>query len=168
MIQKPRIKQEPIGLTVVPAYCCDLCDVAVSSNSPDMHDEMDRKSNGFANAPVRQSNVRCQYAMGKAREGLFCGVRVNRAETAEVSGVQSLQQVERFGAAHLANEDAIRPMPKGRTKQVRDGDGRQRCLLAERWLCTPRFQSNHVRLAQVNLCGLLNQDDAIVIGNVRG
>jgi len=71
MIQRPRFKQEPIGLPVVPAYCCDLCDVAASSNSPDMHDEMDRKSDGFTNASVRQSNVCCQDAVGKARQSLF-------------------------------------------------------------------------------------------------
>ena len=31
-----------------------------------------------------------------------------------------------------------------------------------------RLEPNHVRFVQMNLCGLLNQDDAIVIGNVRG
>ena len=67
MIERPRFKQEPIGLNVIPAHRCDLGDAAVSSNSPDMHDEMDRKSDGFANASVRQSNVRCEYAVGEAR-----------------------------------------------------------------------------------------------------
>jgi hypothetical protein len=98
MFQKPRFKQEPIGLNVVPAHSRDLSDVAVSSNAPDVHDEVNRKSDGFADAPMWQPDVRCQYALGQACQGLFCGVRVDRAETAEMSGVQRLQQVERFGA----------------------------------------------------------------------
>jgi hypothetical protein len=42
MFQKPRFKQEPIGLNVVPAHGRDLCDAAVSSNASDMHDKVDR------------------------------------------------------------------------------------------------------------------------------
>jgi hypothetical protein len=87
MFQKPRFKQEPIGLNVVPSHSRDLCDVAVSSNTPDVHDEVNRKSDGFADTPMRQPDVRCQYAVGQACQGLFCGVCVDRAETAEVSGV---------------------------------------------------------------------------------
>ena len=49
----------------------DLCDVAVSSNAPDVHDEVNRKSDGFADTPMRQPDVRCQYAVGQACEGLF-------------------------------------------------------------------------------------------------
>src|SRR5690349_19215694 len=161
MFQKPRFKQEPIGLNVVPAHSRDLCDVAMSSNAPDVHDEVNRKSDGFADTPMWQPDVRCQYAVGQACQGLFCGVRVDRAETAEMSGVQRLQQVERFGAAHLADEDAIRPMPQGCTKQVCDRDGRQRRFLAECRLCTPGFEPNDVRFVEMNLCGFLNQDDAI-------
>ena len=53
---------------------------------------------------------------------------MDQLETAEVSGVQRLQQIERFWRLHFADEDAIRPMPQGRTKQVRDGDGRRVAL----------------------------------------
>ncbi len=59
-------------------------------------------------------------------------------------------------------------MPQGCTKQVRDRDGRQWRFLAECRLCTPGFKPNYVRFVEMDLCGFLNQDDAIVIGNVRG
>jgi pilus assembly protein CpaF len=39
--------------------------------------------------------------------------RPDRILVGEVPGVQRLQQVERFGAAHLADEDAVRSMPQG-------------------------------------------------------
>ena len=111
MVQQPRFKQEPIALNVVTAHCRDLCNAPVSANSPDVHDKVNCQSDGFSNAPVRQSHVRGQHTVRQTCEGLFCGVRVDRAETAEVPGVQRLQQVERFRATDFAHEDAIRPMP---------------------------------------------------------
>ena len=82
-------------------------------------------------------------------------------------GVQRLQQVERFGAADLTDEDAIGPVPQGRAQQVGDRDRRQRRLLAERRLRAPRLEPKHVRLVEVNLRRLLDQDDAVAVGNVR-
>jgi hypothetical protein len=42
---------------------------------------------------------------------LLGGVRVNRAEASEMTGVERLQKVERFRPANLADEDAIRAVP---------------------------------------------------------
>ena len=168
MIQQPRFKEEPIALNVVTAHCRDLCHATVSANSPDVHDKVNRQSDGFSDAPVRQTHVRGQHTVRQTREGLLRGVRVDRAEAAEMPGVQRLQQVERFRATDLANQDAIGSMPQRRTKQVGNRDGRQRRLLAERRLRTPCFEPKHVRFVQVNLSGLLDQNNAIAIGNVRG
>ena len=63
MFQKPRFKQEPIGLNVVPAHGRDLCDATVSSNTSDVHDDVDRKRDGFASTPVGQADVRRQNAV---------------------------------------------------------------------------------------------------------
>ena len=62
-----------------------------------------------------------QDAMRQPHQRLVGGVRVNRAEAAEVARVQGLQQIECLGAAHLADEDAIGPMPERRPQQVGDG-----------------------------------------------
>ena len=129
----------------------------MSANSRDVHDEVNRQRDGFARAPVRQSDVGGQHTVRQAREGLLRGVRVDGAQAAEMPGVQRLQQVERFRATDLADEDAIGPMPQGRAEQVGDRDGRQRRLLAERRLRTPCLEPKHVRFVQVNLCRLLDQ-----------
>ena len=41
-----------------------------------------------------------------------------------MSGVEGLQQVGRFGAAHLADDDVIGPVPQGVAHEVAD---RERC-----------------------------------------
>jgi hypothetical protein len=137
MVQQPRFKQEPIAWNVVTADCRDLCDAPVSANSPDVHDKVTRQSECFSDTPERQPHGRGQHTARQPCEGLLRGMRVDRAESAEVPGVQRLQQVERFRATDLTNQNAIGSMPQGRTQQVRNGDGRQRRLLAERRLCTP-------------------------------
>lgn len=154
-------------MNVVTAHCRDLCNATVSASSPDVHDKVNRQSDGFSDTPVRQSHVCGQHTVRQTCERLFSGIRVDRTEAAEVPGVQRLQQVERFCATDLTDQNAIRSMPQCRTKQVGNRDGRQRRLLAERQLCTPRLEPNHVRFVQMNLCGLLDQNNAIAIGNVR-
>ena len=98
-------------MNVVTAHCHDLCHATVSAKSPDVYDKVNRQSDGFSDTPVRQSHVRGQHTVRQTCEGLFRGIRVDRAETAEVPGIQRLQQVERFRATDFAHEDAIRPMP---------------------------------------------------------
>ena len=84
-----------------------------------------------------------------------------------MAGVQRLQQVEGLGAADLADEDAIGPVPQCCAQQVRDRDWRQRRLLAERRLRSAGLQPKDVRFVEVNLRRLLDQDDPVAIGNVR-
>ena len=74
----------------------------------DVHDQVDGEGDRLARAAMRQADIRRQHAVREARQRLLGGVRVNRAQAAEMAGVERLQQVERFCAAHLADEDAIR------------------------------------------------------------
>ena len=46
-----------------------------------------------------------------------------RGGRAAVSGVEGLQQVGRFGAAHFADDDVIGPVPQGVAHEVADRDG---------------------------------------------
>ena len=40
-----------------------------------------------------------------------------------MSGVEGLQEVGRFAAAHLADDDVIGPVPQGMAYEVADADG---------------------------------------------
>ena len=94
--------------------------------------------------------------MRQARQGLLGGVCVDRAQTAEMARVQRLQQVERLSAAHLADEDAIRPMTKRGPEQVGDGHRRQWRSCPQRRLSAPGLEPKDVRFVQVNLRRLLD------------
>ena len=40
------------------------------------------------------------------------GARVQRADAAGMAGAPGFQEIERLGAAHLADRDAVRPQPQ--------------------------------------------------------
>jgi len=76
---------------LVASHRDNLCYDTLPSHSVDVDDQMDRHPDGLSGAGVRQAHVGRQYAMRKAREGLFGGVRVDCAQRALVAGVQCLQ-----------------------------------------------------------------------------
>ena len=84
-----------------------------------------------------------------------------------MAGVQRLQQVERFRAAHFADQNPVGPVPQRGAEQVGDRDRRQRRFLAERGLRAPRLEPHEVRLVDQDLGRLLDEDDAVVGRNRR-
>ena len=48
---------------------------------------------------------------------------MNRGHAAGMPGLPGLQQCQRFGAAHLADDDAVGPQPHGRAHQPRQISG---------------------------------------------
>ena len=158
---------EAIGARIVPAHFDHARDATVALRPGDVDDEMNGQRDGFADAAMRKPDVGGQDAVRQARQRLLGGVRVNRAEAAEMAGVERLQQVERLGAAHLADEDAIGSVSKRRAQQVGDGDRRQRRFLSERHLRATRLEPQQVRLVEMNLGRLLDDDDAVAVRNVR-
>jgi hypothetical protein len=133
----------------------------------DMHDDMDRERDGFTGTAMRKSDVGREHTMRQPRERLLSGVRMDRAQAAEMSGVQGLQQVECLGAADFADQNAIGPMTKRGAEQVGDGNWRQGRLLSQRRLSTSRLEPKHVWFIQVDLGGLFDNDNPIAFGNVR-
>ena len=100
---------------------------------------------------MRQPDIGGQDTVGQPRERLLGGVRVDRAQAAQVPGVERLEQIEGFGATHFAHQDAIRTMSQCSAQEVCDRDRRYRRLLPQRYLRTPRFESDEVRLFDPNL-----------------
>ena len=164
----PRLKGERVRPRVVAADPNELRDHASAALASDVRHQVDREGDRLARAGVRQSDVGGQDAVREARQGLLSRVRMDGAHTAEMSGVERLQQVKGFRAAYLAHEDAVGPMAQRRAEQVRDGDGRQGRLLAEGRLRAPRLEPHQVRFVDRDLGGLFDQDDAIRVGNCGG
>lgn len=94
--------------------------------------------------------------MSEAGKRLLGRIRVNGAQSALMPGVQRLQEIERFGTSHLANQNPVRSMSQRGSQEVSDGDGRERCLLPEWCLRAAGFKPHEIRLV----------DDDLLVGAV--
>ena len=75
---------------------------------------------------------------------------VEGANAARMSGAPGFQEIERFGSAHLANRDAVRPKPQGRADKV----GQRGCALLG-----PK--RDEVRGCALQLAGVLDEDHPV-------
>jgi hypothetical protein len=66
---------------------------------------------------------------------------MNSGEATQMASVERLQQVERFGAAYFADQNAIWAVAQRGAKEIRNGDRRQGRFLPERRLGATRFES---------------------------
>jgi hypothetical protein len=131
-LQRFRLEDEAVGWSIEASNGQKLGNAAPAVDACNVNDHVDGQGDGFADASMRQPDVRGQHAMREPRQGLVGRIRMDRAEASEVTGVEGLQEVERLSPAYLADDDAIGPMPQRRTQQVRDGHSRQRCLVNNR------------------------------------
>ena len=93
-----------------------------------------------------------------AAERVARRVRVHGRQRAVVARVHRLQHVERLGAAHLADDDAVRPHAQAVAHEVALGD-----LAFAFDVRRPRFEAHDVRLLQLQLGRVLDRDDALVL-----
>ena len=90
------------------------------------------------------------------------GVGVKRRERPGVSGVERLQQIEGFPAANLTQEDAVRSQPERRLQKIANRDRRQT------WLLAAGLEPNQIRFSDLDLGGVFDQDDALLVGDGGG
>ncbi len=77
-----------------------------------------------------------------------------------MAGVHRLEHVERLATAALADDDAIRPHAQGVDHEVADGDA-----AATLDVRRARLERDHMLLAELELGGVLDGDDAFVLGD---
>src|SRR4051794_38537258 len=111
--RRPGVDDEPIVLRIVNPYADNFSNYPSTVQTRQVNDQMDGQRDGLSGAPMRQADVRGQDAVREPRQGLLGGVRVDRRQTAEMPGVQRLQQVERFRASHLSDQYPVGTMPEG-------------------------------------------------------
>ncbi|KTT92345.1 hypothetical protein NS44R_14630, partial [Mammaliicoccus sciuri] len=88
---------------------------------------------------------------------------MQRAHRAVVAGVHRLQQVERFGAADFADDDALGAHTQAVADQLAHGD-----LALALDVRRPGFQPHHMRLLQLEFGGVFAGDDALVVLDIVG
>ena len=87
-------------------------------------------------------------------------VGVNGSGAAVVAGVQCGQQVDDLGAAHLADDDPVRPHPEGLAYQLAQGD-----LAGTFDVRAAGHQADQVRMRRRQLGRILDADDPLVRRN---
>ena len=112
----------------------------------------------FADGARRQREAAHRDHRFQTRQAFARRVGVQRAHRAVVAGVHRLQQVERFGSADFADDDAFRAHTQAVLDQVAHGD-----LAFAFEVRRARFQAHHVRLLQLQFGGVFAGDDALVV-----
>ena len=92
----------------------------------------------------------------QSRERALGVVGVDGREGAAVSGVEGLQEVGRFTAAHLADDDVIGSVAQGVADEIADRNGSL--------LQPARLKPDAVRRINPQLEGVLDGDDPFVVG----
>ena len=88
----------------------------------DLHDQVERADDLRADGPRRQVDMRHLHHVLDAGQRVARGVGVHRGHRAVMAGVHRLQHVERLGAAHLADDDAVGAHAQRVAQQVALGD----------------------------------------------
>ena len=78
-------------------------------------------------------------------------------------GVHRLQHIKSFPAPDLPDDDPIRAHAQGIDHQFPDGK-----LPFTFNICRAAFQSDQVVLLQLQLSGILDGDDTLIVGNKAG
>ena len=109
---------------------------------------------------IRQVDATLQDATGKARQALLGGCGVDGGKRAGMPRIEQLQKVEGLPASNLAQDDAVGTVPKGGFQEVANCDGGQAILLA------PRLKPDEVTFVDLDLGGVFDDDDPLIVGNI--
>src|SRR5579875_2176410 len=128
-----------------------------------LYDELDRARDLAAYRSHRHRQAGHADHLLQSREGVARRVRVNRRHGAFVARVHGLQHVEGFLTATLADDDAVRPHAE--------------CILDQFALANfafsldigwARFHARHVGLLELQLGGVLDRDQPLLLRDERG
>src|SRR5437868_5095854 len=84
-LQRFRLENEAVGWSIEASNGQKLGNAAPAVDACNVNDHVDGQCDRFADASMRQPDIRSQHAMRELRQGLVGGVRVNRAEASEVT-----------------------------------------------------------------------------------
>jgi len=141
----------------------DLVDAASSVPPFNVDQQMDGVGNAGLDGLVREVDAALQDATGQPRKSLPGGIGMDGGKASAVAGVEGLQKIKGLLSANLSQDGALGPVPQAGLEQVADSDGRDfRSLLAA------GLEADQVRLANVDFGGVLNDQQAIIVGNEVG
>ena len=123
-----------------------------------LDDNVDRGADHLANGPRRKRESTHRDHRFAARQGFAGVVGVQRSHRSVVAGVHGLQEVECFGSADFADDDAFRTHAEAVSDQFAHGD-----LALALDVGRTGFQAHHMRLLQLKFRGVFAGNDAFVV-----
>ena len=145
----------------VALHAHDLADVGDApravAQAAEVDDEVERRGHLLADHAHRQVHAGHQRHRLDAGERVARRVRVDRRDRAVVTGVHRLEHVERLGATHLTDDDAVGPHAQRVAHEVADRD-----LALALDVRRAGLERQHVRLLELELLRVLDRDDALV------
>jgi len=139
----------------------NLVNVAVTLFSIQMHNEVDTGLDFCFNYALGLMRYAAQHQVGETLECPIRAICVNCGEHAAMPSIQSVEKSARFGTAHLTHNDPVRPMAEIGFQQVIKSDG----ALVRIELS---LGGDDVRFSDRKLCGVFNDQNAILVGNGIG
>ena len=128
-----------IAVGIEAGHFGDGLDAARRAAAADEDDQIDR----FGDQPARHRDDAFLDQLLEPVERRPRGIGMDGGDAAGMAGVPGLQHVEGFGAADLADDDAVGPKPQRRAHQIGHGDdagfGAQRHAIGRRALQLARI-----------------------------
>src|SRR5688572_12071469 len=128
-----------------------------------LDDQVDGGGDLLADGPQRQVDAGHEDHRLEARQHVARTVGVARRHRAVMARVHGLEHVQRLARTALADDDAIGPHPQRVTHEFADRD---RTLAFD--VRRARLERDDVLLAELELGGVLDRHDALVVRDERG
>ena len=116
----------------------------------ELHDNVKRIADIALDGPIREFNPTLKDAARKPSETLLGRRCMDGRETARVTGIEKLQEIERLAATYLTKDDPVRAVAEGCLQQVADAH----CRKAVLWLA--RLKSDEIVLTHLNFGRVLD------------
>ncbi len=129
----------------------------------DLHDQVHRRGDLLPDRLLRNIEVGHRHHRVQPVQRVTRRVGVDRRQAAVVAGVHRLEHVERFFAADLADDDAVRTHTQRVDHQIALADGALAFDVGR-----PGLEAHHVTLPQLQLGRVFDRDDALVLADEAG
>jgi hypothetical protein len=116
----------------------------------ELHDNVKRIADVALDSPIREFNPTLKDAARKPGETLLGRRCMDGRETARMTCIEKLQEIERLAATYLTKDDPVRAVAEGCLQQVSDAH----CRKAVLWLA--RLKTDEIVLTHLNFGRVLD------------
>src|SRR5208283_2018192 len=148
-----------IRVGIITMDCENLGNETSARAAVEMHYDIERIADIALDGPIWEFNSTLEDAARKPSEALLGRRCMDGRETARVTGIEKLQEIERLPAAYLPKNDPVRAVAEG----CLQGVAYAHCRKAVLWLA--RLKTDEIVLTHLNFGRVFDQKNSLVRGN---